>query len=106
MDIEVTTIHAVKGETHFATLILETFWRKHDLPEIVPFLIDQQDREDFKKVMTKKRAKRIFVGMTRPQELLCFAIHKDHLNKDQIRTLNEVGWTIQDLTTNQEKTAP
>ncbi len=31
--IEVTTIHGVKGETHGATLVLETFWYKHDLKQ-------------------------------------------------------------------------
>jgi hypothetical protein len=98
VDIEVTTIHAVKGETHFATLVLETFWHKHDLPELIPFMIDQQDRKDLSKIMTGKRAKRVFVGMTRPQELLCLAIDKNHLSESQIESLRSNGWKIEDLT--------
>jgi hypothetical protein len=106
INIEVTTIHSAKGETHLATLVLETYWYDHDLQEIVPFLIDQGDRKVFKKVRTRKRAKRIFVGMTRPRELLCLAINKNHLHEDQIEALDDSGWTIQDLTINQTKTAP
>jgi len=37
LEIEVGTIHSVKGETHSATLVLETYLnRKHDLKQLLP----------------------------------------------------------------------
>lgn len=100
VDVEITTIHAVKGETHLATLVLETYWHGHDLKELIPFILDQEDRDSFdKKIRTRKRAKRIFVGMTRPRELLCLAMKKDHLEEEQVSALINSGWTIRDLTT-------
>jgi hypothetical protein len=98
VDLEVSTIHAVKGETHLATLLLETYWYKHDLRELVPFLAGQGDRKLFEKKRPRERAKRVFVAMTRPRELLCLAMRKDHLNEELIQGLIVVGWVIQDLT--------
>src|SRR5690606_18298284 len=39
--MEVSTIHGVKGETHDATLVLETkFGTLYDVKEMLPFLVD------------------------------------------------------------------
>jgi hypothetical protein len=97
VDVEVTTIHSVKGETHLATLLLETFWYKHDLPELIPFLCGCGDRNLFKKKRSRERAKRVFVGMTRPTELLCLALNEAHLEEGQAEALAESGWKVQHL---------
>ena len=98
VDVEITTIHAVKGETHLATLLLETYWHKHDLEELLPLLASKGDRKLFQKKQSCERAKRVFVAMTRPRELLCLAVHKEHLREDQIQDLNDAGWIVRDLT--------
>jgi hypothetical protein len=38
VNIEFNTIHGVKGETHCATLFLETFNRVYDIEKIIPFI--------------------------------------------------------------------
>jgi len=38
LTIEVGTVHSVKGETHTATLYLETFYKKTDSQRLLPFL--------------------------------------------------------------------
>lgn len=70
--IQVSTIHRVKGETHDATLYLETVNnRKSDLERIIPYYkgtkvgtaqIDQYSR------------KCVYVGFSRPRRLLCVAL--------------------------------
>lgn len=104
-DIEVTTIHAVKGETHDATLVLETcFNRGHDLRKTIPFLIGDGNDCVHADDSTKEHLKRIYVAMTRPRELLCMALLKDHLGqnkktrRDTKTKLIAKGWRLLDLT--------
>lgn len=70
--IQVSTIHRVKGETHDATLYLETVNnRKSDLERVIPHYkgtkpgtaqVDQYSR------------KCVYVGFSRPRKLLCVAM--------------------------------
>ena len=104
-DIEVTTIHAVKGETHDATLVLETcFKRGHDLKKTLPFLTSDGNICTTADDNTKEHLKRIYVAMTRPRGLLCMALVKDHLGRskkarcDTETKLTAKGWRLLDLT--------
>ena len=95
--IEVTTVHAIKGQTHTATLVLETFWYVHDLQEMVPFLVGAMHPSSVDDSRTRERMKRIYVAMTRPKELICLAMHRDHVSSDQRRSLEGRGWYVEDL---------
>lgn len=92
IDIEVSTVHAVKGETHAATLYLETFYNKHH----------ESDRlaEQFKGVAytgtnedTLKNLRVAYVGMSRPRYMLCVAIQKDRFDKMDCPELREI-WNV------------
>lgn len=68
--IQFDTIHGVKGETHDATLIIETERnRSSDIKSILPFF----GIGDFQKSSDYNR-KCLYVGMSRPRKLLCIAI--------------------------------
>lgn len=104
-DIEVATIHSIKGETHNATLVLETYFNKnHDLKKTIPFLFEATNNCESADENTKEHLKRIYVAMTRPQSLLCLAFRKDHLSasskatKITLEKLEAKGWRIDDLT--------
>ena len=73
IDIEVATVHSVKGETHAATLYLETFYDRHHESDRLSeqFKGIAYTRAD-KKVLSSLRV--IYVGMSRPRYLLCVAI--------------------------------
>jgi len=101
IDIELATIHAVQGETHTATLVLETYWHDHDLKDLLPFLIGDNSSRPSRGSRTYERMKRIFVGMTRPKELLCLAMHKEHVDAQQVEALASKGWYIRDLAVEQ-----
>lgn len=93
IDIEVSTVHAVKGETHAATLYLETFYNRYH----------ESDRlaEQFKGVAytgtkedTLKNLKVAYVGMSRPRYMLCVAIQQDRFDKIDCDELRKI-WNVQ-----------
>lgn len=93
IDIEVSTVHAVKGETHAATLYLETFYNKHH----------ESDRlaEQFKGVAytgtnedTLKNLRVAYVGMSRPRYMLCVAVQQDRFDKIDCDELRKI-WKVE-----------
>ncbi len=70
IDIYFSKIHKAKGETHTATLILETYNRTYDLHQLLPLLKGKRQKGP----IAKKKV--LYVGMTRPTHLLCLAIHR------------------------------
>lgn len=70
--VEIDTIAGVKGETHTATLVLETFSRKHCIKEAIKAAFQPKRNETQKKYM-----KHLFVAMTRPKDFLCLALPQD-----------------------------
>jgi len=99
--IKVGSIHSVKGQTHTGTLILETFWYKHNLESLKEWLVGTKcggtglgDREQC-------RLKLHYVAMTRPTHLLCLAMKRiafedsdGNLVVDQINALKKRGWDV------------
>ena len=70
--VEFDTVHGVKGETHNATLYLETEQSgSSDLKRILPFLgVGKTGKSNL-----YERSRRVaYVGMSRPRSLLCVAI--------------------------------
>lgn len=91
LEIEITSVHAVKGQTHCATLYLESFFDKgygnyeserlrnqfagnQSIQETLISVANSQDK-------IKQSAKMVYVGFSRPTDLLCIAIHKDRFDK-------------------------
>lgn len=94
IEVKVGTVHSAKGETHLATLYLETFYNKKYESDRLPHCFCDQGNV-FSNNHDKETAKVAYVAMSRPTHLLCFAIHKDRYMpmKDKIR-----GWEVIDLT--------
>lgn len=83
-DINISTIHKVKGETHTATLVVETFNRGYDLFHLLKLLQGKK----FAGANTNKK-KLIYVAMSRATHFLCLAIHREQKNGKQI-TPNDI----------------
>jgi DNA helicase-2/ATP-dependent DNA helicase PcrA len=96
LKVDVGTIHSAKGETHAATLYLETWYQgKHESE----YIMDQLTGKAFIPPKTggthlKEALKMAYVGMSRPKYLLCMAIHEDRLN-GHARDLENNGWIIE-----------
>lgn len=104
--VEITfgTVHSVKGQTHTATIYLETFNGGNGAKGSKAFdsgkLSKQFEGKPFDDKNTDYKVKNTrvaYVGMSRPTHLLCVAIHKDRLPK-----IDTTKWEVVDITT-QEK---
>ena len=70
--VSLSTIHGVKGETHDATLYLETEHKRgSDLKRIMPLFVGKALPAQEIVVRTRRCA---YVGMSRPRHLLCVAM--------------------------------
>jgi len=100
--IQVGSVHSVKGETHTATLVLETFWYDHNLDKLKQWITG--DRKGWKQqdgVRQRDRLKVHYVAMTRPTHLLCLAMKRSSfetepgtLDNDAIEVLRQRGWQV------------
>ena len=94
IDVYVDTVHSVKGETHTATLYLETKYYNTD----GDFLINELKGTPYdgtggsRKEMCIKVA---HVGFSRPTDLLCVALDRELVN-DHKEELEDFGWEIID----------
>lgn len=98
IDIHFDTIHGVKGETHQATLYLETFNYTFDIGnKILDFIIstEKQKIKQRKDGSFKRRLPLAYVAMTRATHFICLAVHKDRFteNYEAYFTANE-DWNV------------
>jgi len=78
--VDIATVHRVKGETHTATLYMESFYERGGGGNYESERLSEQ----FKKRpigkdahnLVRQSAKMIYVGFSRPTHLLCFAVHE------------------------------
>jgi len=89
IEVEVGTVHSVKGETHTATLYLETMYYGKRCCE---YLIDKMIGGQNKKIgVHESRALRIaHVAFSRPTHLLCIAFDKANNCEDKLRRSNKI----------------
>lgn len=95
VDIEVASVHAVKGETHLATLYLETADHGSTESQLMKRALEG---EQYAKSGSKElRISRImYVGMSRPKHLLCYAIHRDNyatLDAEKVK----LNWEVREI---------
>jgi hypothetical protein len=103
LEIEITSVHAVKGQTHCATLYLESFYNRgygnYESERLRnQFLGTQSVSETLASITTSKdkviqSAKMAYVGFSRPTNLLCIAVHKSRF-KSVLSTINKEEWEI------------
>lgn len=100
IEIEIATIHSIKGETHKATLYLDTVFYELDSHHIKEQFIGNiytfRENHDARKKRTLKLA---HVAMSRPTDLLCFACNKSTFTEKELNRINynnnsDFGWII------------
>jgi DNA helicase-2/ATP-dependent DNA helicase PcrA len=101
--VRLGSIHSVKGETHTAALLCETFYKAHHLKSLKSWLLGKKSGGVSENSTTQARLKQHYVAMTRPTHLFCLAIRRDSLSEaeiDQLKskwrlglvTATEVSW--------------
>jgi len=107
LQIELNTIAGIKGETHTATLVLETFYRKHNIENAIQHKLGEAKPDK----NTQKRIKHLYVAMTRPTSFLCLALPKfkyEELSKHpSIKQWFDSSFEVEDISNffNNQKTA-
>ena len=92
--IRVGSIHGVKGETHMATLVLDTFYRSHHLKTLKAWLNGKKAGGAGESASTQSRLRLHYVAMSRPSHLLCLAMREDALTEaDTIKAI-DMGWRV------------
>lgn len=112
--IQIDSVHNVKGQTHCATLYIETKYQgcydsmhvfkkvkraatKKIPEEYFPFPFYGDLGDMHKSSYARSAYKMIYVGLSRPTHLLCYAMHKDSFAQYDAELLKSAGWEIVDL---------
>jgi hypothetical protein len=88
VEVKIGTVHSVKGKTHSATLYMESFYQKDGSGANAKSYESERLKKQFNhntlssgdSKRVKQSAKMVYVGFSRPINLLCFAVHKDRFN--------------------------
>lgn len=104
---ELSSIHGIKGETHDATLLLETKFHELDIKTVFNhFVASNTDTlRPPKGVRAPKFMKQAYVAMTRPKHMLCVAISDTKFKvpkkkdvteyiEESIEKLTKKGWQV------------
>jgi DNA helicase-2/ATP-dependent DNA helicase PcrA len=97
-DIEVATVHSVKGQTCTAILYLETFFQRDGKKSYESERLSEQlkfiplGKKVGKRV--KQSSKMIYVGFSRPTHLLCFAVQEQRFYEFLEHDLDLEKWIV------------
>ena len=93
VNIEVNTVHSVKGETHTATIYLDTYYHGLSSEYLLPFLKGDYPQDMLTKSRHIKHLKMAHVAMSRPTHLLCYACMKSQVAGHE-EDLENNSWMI------------
>jgi len=94
IDIQVGTVHSVKGQTHTATLFLECFSYDFNGNQLLDYLTGDKTYSSKDGKNRKCTLKVAYVAMSRPTHFLCAAFHKDRIPQTAHKQLEELGWSL------------
>ena len=92
--VRVGSVHSVKGETHTATLVLDTFYYTHHLKALKAWLTGAKVGGNGETTAIQSRLRLHYVAMSRPSHLLCLAMREDALNATDIKKIVARGWRV------------
>ncbi len=103
VDINLGSIHSVKGQTHLATLLLSTYWREHSSERMLAWLLGTKVNENGAGPHDRKRLLQTYVAMTRPTHMICLALRRSAFGDDSeaftehVSTLKGRGWRVAEI---------
>jgi hypothetical protein len=114
--IDIGTVHSSKGQTHCATMYIETSYYNYETNKLKvlskratksraevylpnPLFKQEHAYRLGKDRRAKEALKMMYVGFSRPTHLLCFACLKENM-VNEIENIRLSGWEIIDLTIN------
>ncbi|QJD93239.1 hypothetical protein HH213_26035 [Duganella dendranthematis] len=98
LTIPIGTVASMKGETHLATLVLESHGgtsQRFDLEEAVKVLVGTSALPTQK--LLKGQFRNLYVAMSRPTSFLCVAVNAERVSAESQALLRAKGWDIEYL---------
>lgn len=110
-DIEIDSVHSAKGQTHCATMYVETSFKDYESshlfkikkkatrkrPEVLYPNPLFQEKAEYAQVTCKAVMHMMYVGFSRPTHLLCYASYKHNWSNERIEKMEQLGWKIINL---------
>lgn len=110
-DIEIGSVHSAKGQTHCATMYVETSFKDYESshlfkikkiatrkrPEVLYPNPLFQEKSEYAQVTCKAVMHMMYVGFSRPTHLLCYASYKHNWSNERIEKMEQLGWKIINL---------
>lgn len=102
LDFKLGTIHSVKGQTHTATLLLDSTNRGPILGQLKPYFLGLKSTSEATD-QQKSWLNTLYVGLTRPTHLICVAIPESHKGvgtrtatwtEEELLVLKSNGWKV------------
>lgn len=96
LEVDIGTVHSSKGQTHTATLYLESNYEQrseigYESQRLASQFIGHQFSDGRK--YHQQSTKIAYVGLSRPTHLLCFSVHKDRF-ESYLNDLSHDRWEI------------
>ena len=107
-DIQIGSVHSAKGQTHCATMYVETFYSGYECDHLFKIKSKAtkrraevyypnplfQEEHTCNQLIYTSVLRMMYVGFSRPTHLLCFAVHKHNWNDEKIKKMRELGWNV------------
>lgn len=104
--IYLSSVHSVKGQTHCATLYLESYFHNYETEKKRIINILKGEEHNIQSERNNSRSiqaiKMMYVGFSRPTHLLCFAVLKENIQEhlESLKIENDGIWKVIDISTN------
>ena len=107
-DIVIGSVHSVKGQTHCATMYVETSYKGYESEHLFkkrkpskknpnpmqPSPLFQESHKFHGKVTSLSAMRMMYVGFSRPTHLLCYAVFKENWTDEMIARMERLGWRV------------
>lgn len=94
------TVASMKGQTHVASLILESYGgksRRFDLAMALPYIAGVGKDLMKLSVTQKVQLRNVYVAMSRPTHYLCLAANENRVAPDVRNAIEKIGWHVEIL---------
>ena len=100
LEIELGTVHSMKGETHTATLVLESYCGnagRFDVGHILPVIAGLEARNPRATDSHLAQYRTLYVSMSRPTSFLCLSANVARVTDEVRAALVAKGWVVEHL---------
>jgi len=95
--VQIGSVASMKGETHLATLVLESLGhpsRRFDVQEALPVTAGLKERDKKISDGLLSQFRNLYVGLSRPTSFLCLAVNTERVSEECKSALINLGWVV------------